>query len=276
MNQQPAGATARARADARRLSESRADHRHLEREGRRRQIHRGGQSRRRARAEGRARWSDGRRHLRAEHSADDGRERAADGDQRAHRSARGARREGDQHRIPDRSRSAGDLARPDRHEDHHAVPARRRMGQARLLHRRHAAGHGRRAALARAGDAGDRGAIIVTTPQEVSRRRRAARREDVRARHRAGARHRREHELVRVSALRKAVADLRQWRWRATRRKRSDCRCSARFRCITRVLEGGDSGAPIVVSDPQSSAARALVRRSPNGVAEQLGALASR
>jgi ATP-binding protein involved in chromosome partitioning len=42
-----------------------------------------------------------------------------------------------------------------------------------------------------------------------------------------------------------------------------------------RVLEGGDSGAPIVLSDPQSSAARALFAIA-EGVAEQLGALATR
>ena len=42
-----------------------------------------------------------------------------------------------------------------------------RVGRARLLHRRHAARHRRRAALAGAGDAGH-GAIIVTTPQEVA------------------------------------------------------------------------------------------------------------
>jgi ATP-binding protein involved in chromosome partitioning len=44
---------------------------------------------------------------------------------------------------------------------------------------------------------------------------------------------------------------------------------------FARVLEGGDSGAPIVLSDPQSSAARALFAVA-EGVAEQLGALASR
>ena len=44
---------------------------------------------------------------------------------------------------------------------------------------------------------------------------------------------------------------------------------------FARVLEGGDSGAPIVLSDPQSSAARALFGIA-DGVAEQLGALATR
>jgi ATP-binding protein involved in chromosome partitioning len=44
---------------------------------------------------------------------------------------------------------------------------------------------------------------------------------------------------------------------------------------FTRVLEGGDSGAPIVLSDPQSSAARALFVVA-DGVAERVGALAAR
>ena len=42
-----------------------------------------------------------------------------------------------------------------------------------------------------------------------------------------------------------------------------------------RVLEGGDTGAPIVLSDPQSSAARALFAIA-DGVAERVGALANR
>ena len=50
MNQQPAGAAARARADAGRVSEPRQDHRRLERQGRRRQVDRRREPRRRARA----------------------------------------------------------------------------------------------------------------------------------------------------------------------------------------------------------------------------------
>ena len=60
------------------------------------------------------------------------------------------------------------------------------------------------------------GAIIVTTPQEVSvgdALRGVKMFERVT---RARARHRREHELVRVPALRQAVADLRQRRRRTT------------------------------------------------------------
>jgi ATP-binding protein involved in chromosome partitioning len=44
---------------------------------------------------------------------------------------------------------------------------------------------------------------------------------------------------------------------------------------FTRVLEGGDTGAPIVLTHPESSAARALSKIA-EGVREQLGALASR
>ena len=61
---------------------------------------------------------------------------------------------------------------------------RRRVGAARLLHRRHAAGHRRRAAVARAGDAGARRHHRHDAAGS-GRRRRAARREDVRARERA-------------------------------------------------------------------------------------------
>ena len=43
---------------------------------------------------------------------------------------------------------------------------------------------------------------------------------------------------------------------------------------FARVLEGGDSGAPIVLGDPQSSAARALFAVA-DGIAERVGALAS-
>jgi ATP-binding protein involved in chromosome partitioning len=58
-----------------------------------------------------------------------------------------------------------------------------------------------------------RGAIIVTTPQDVATGDALARREDVHAGRRAGAGHCREHELVRVPALRQADGDLRVgWR----------------------------------------------------------------
>ena len=61
------------RADAGRVSEPRQHHRGLERQGRRRQVDGRRQPRGRARAAGRARRADGRRHLRPEHPADDGR-----------------------------------------------------------------------------------------------------------------------------------------------------------------------------------------------------------
>ena len=126
--------------------------------------------------------------------------------QREDHPARGARREGHQPRLHDRARPAGDLARPDRDEDRHAVPARRGVGRSSTTSsstcRRAPATRSSRSCRRRRCD----GAIIVTTPQEVAVGRRAARREDVPARRRAGARHRREHELVRVPALRQADA----------------------------------------------------------------------
>jgi ATP-binding protein involved in chromosome partitioning len=77
-----------------------------------------------------------------------------------------------------------------------------------------------------------------------------------------------------VSALRKAVADL--WQRRRERlAKEVGLPLLGQIPLFARVLEGGDSGAPIVLSDPQSSAARALFGIA-EGVAEQLGALANR
>ena len=58
--------------------------------------------------------------------------------------------------LPGGPRRAGDLARPDHHEDRAAVPARRGVGRAGLLHRGPAAGHRRRPALAGAVDPGGR------------------------------------------------------------------------------------------------------------------------
>ncbi len=95
-----------------------------------------------------------------------------------------------------------------------------------------AAGNGRRAAHARAGDAGHRRGDRHDAAGSVGRRR-AARRQDVRARDRSRARHRREHELVRVSALRQAIAPLRQRRRRAAGEGARVCRSSDRFRSIS-------------------------------------------
>ena len=136
-----------------------------------------------------------------------------------------ARRHADESRLPHRARPARDLARPDRDEDRHAVPARRELGNARLSARRHAAGHRRRAALARAGDARPRRDHRDDAAAGVHRRR-AARREDVRARERPRARHRREHELPALRALRQAHAAIRQRR--RTRARRRAERAAAR------------------------------------------------
>ena len=97
------------------------------------------------------------------------------------------------------------------------------------------------------------GAIIVTTPQEVARRRRAARREDVPARRRAGARHRREHELVRVPALRQAVARSSAPAAASGSPTSVELPLLGQVPLYPRVMEGGDTGAPIVVADAESS-----------------------
>ena len=57
-----------------------------------------------------------------------------------------------------------------------------------------------------------KGAVIISTPQDLSLDRRAARACDVQEGQRAGARHRREHELFPVPALRHALGHFRSWR----------------------------------------------------------------
>ena len=74
------------------------------------------------------------------------------------------------------------------------------------------------------------GAVIVTTPQPVSTGDALRGAEDVRARERAGARHRREHELSPLRALRKADAAVRQRRRTRARGRARTFHCSARSR----------------------------------------------
>src|SRR6185437_11091246 len=217
-------------ANARRLSASRAHHRDLQRQGRRREVHRRRQPRRGARCQRRARGTHGCRHLRTQHPAHDGRGRAAprrEGCARrgSHRAARGVRREAHEPRLHCRSRSAGHLARAHRHEDHHAVHQGRAVGRAGLLPRGHAAGHGRRAALARAGHARARRDHRHHAAGGGGGRC-AARREDVPARERSRPRHRREHELAGVREVRHAHAAL--WRGRRTQARGLARRAAAR------------------------------------------------
>ena len=106
------------------------------------------------------------------------------GRQREDRPARGARREDHQPRLPHRARSAGDLARADRDEDREPVPADVAWGQLDYFIVDMPPGTGD-AQLSLVQATHVRGAIIVTTPQEVAVGRRAPRRQDVPARERA-------------------------------------------------------------------------------------------
>ena len=166
--------------------------------------------------------------------------------------------------LLDRSRSAGDLARPDHHENHNTVSARRRLGPARLFHRRHAARHRRRAALARAGDAGLR----------------RDHRDDA-----AGGR----RSATRCAASRcssgssvPVIGIVENMSWFECPHcgkpspifgsgggerlaKEVELPLLAQVPLAPRVMEGGDRGTPIIVSDPDSSAARALA-----GIAERI------
>ena len=84
------------------------------------------------------------------------------------RAARALRRQGHLDPVLRPRGPADRLARPARGRRHPAVPARRRLGRARLPRRRPAARHVRRAADARPGGARSRGAVLVTTPQDVA------------------------------------------------------------------------------------------------------------
>ena len=89
------------------------------------------------------------------------------------------------------------------------------------------------------------GAVLVTTPQEVvaARRREGAR--DVQADERAGPRPRREHDRVRLPALRRGDRDLRARRRRALRGEH-DLEYLGGVPLDITVRQGGDVGVPAV------------------------------
>ena len=106
-------------------------------------------------------------------------------------------------RLPRRRGDADDLARPDGDVGADPDAARGRMGHARRDGGRHAARHRRRAAHhGAAGAARRRRDRLDAAGPRADRR--AARRRDVQARQRAGARHHREHELFRLPEMRRA------------------------------------------------------------------------
>ena len=186
-------------------------------QGRRRQEHGQRQPRGRARPVGRDRRPPRRRHHRPEHPADDGPRGPAQGErQQQDHAARALRRQGHLDPVLRAGGPADRLARPARRRRDPAVPARRRLGRARLPRHRPAARHVRRPADARPGRAdlrrrpGDDAAGGL-----AGRRRQGAR--DVPADERAGHRPGREHDRVRLPALRRGDRDLRPRRRRALR-----------------------------------------------------------
>ncbi len=123
----------------------------------------------------------------------------------------GLRPQGDVHRLPRRRGDADDLARADGDVGDQPASQGSELGAARRARRRHAARHWRRAAHhGPAGAARRRGDRLH--PAGPGADRRAARHRHVREGQRARPRHRREHELLPLPALRRALGHLRPWR----------------------------------------------------------------
>ena len=182
---------------------------------------------------------------------------AAAGGEREDHPAPGARREDHEPRLHDRARPAGDLARPDHHEDHHPVPARRAWGELDYFLVDMPPGTGdAQLSLVQA---------TTCTARSSSRRRRKSPSGDA-------LRGAKMFERVGVPVLGivenmsyfecphcgKPSAALRLRRRRAARRRARACRCSAQIPLYPRVLRGRRHGRPIVVAEPDSVAARAL------------------
>ena len=103
------------------------------------------------------------------------------------------------------------------------------------------------------------GAIVVTTPQQVSLADSAARRRDVQEAEHPAARHHREHELLRLrrtaTTSRTSSATAAARRWRPT----SACRSSAGIPIYQPIREGSDAGVPLMISEPESPSAQAFM-----------------
>ena len=136
-----------------------------------------------------------------------------------------------------------------------AVSQGRAVGRARRAGRRSAARHRRCAAHAGAAGAAVRRRDRDHAAGRVGHRRRARHR-DVQSGQHAGARHRREHERLRLPALRHARRAVRQRRRASVWRASSACRCSARFRSCPAIRASGDAGTPIVIAQPEHPVSR--------------------
>ncbi len=130
--------------------------------------------------------------------------------------------------------------------------ARRDGGRHAARHRRRAAHHGA------AGAAQGRGHRLDAAGSRADRR--AARHRHVPARQRAGARHRREHELLPLPALRRRAPTSSATAARGTKPSGSACRSSARCRCTWTIREKSDAGLPVVATEPDGPHAADLSR----------------
>ena len=174
------------------------------------------------------------------------------------RPARGLWRQGDVDRLPDRGRRAGDLARTDGDVGPDPAPARGRLGRARRAGRRHAAGHRRHAAHHGAERAAvRRGDRLDAAGSGADRRQ--ARHRHVQAGAGAADRHRREHELFPLPALRRPHRRLLARRRADGRPRSSAFRSSARCRSTSPSAPIPTRAGPIVASLPDSAHAGAFL-----------------
>ena len=164
--------------------------------------------------------------------------------------ARAPRRQGDLDPVLRPRGPADRLARAARRRRDPAVPARRRMGRARLPRHRPAAGDVRRPADARPGGPDQRRRPRHDAPGGLPARRRQGPRH-AQADERAGHRDRREHGRLRLRPLRRGHRDLRPGRRRAVRAASTASSSSARSRSTSRSARAPTSG-----SRPSPSASR--------------------
>ena len=181
------------------------------------------------------------------------------GDRRqADRAGGEVRRAGRLDRLPDQRRCADHLARADAARRHPAVLPRSGLEGSRLPDRRHAAGHRRRGAQPEPDRAGRRLDRRHDAAAGVAGRQ-PARGADVSEAQHPDARHRREHELLRLhrTAITRPTssATAAARRWRAT----WSVPFLGRLPIYQPIREGSDTGVPLVVAEPASAAARAFL-----------------
>ena len=158
-------------------------------------------------------------------------------------------------RLPDRGRDADDLARPDGDVGADADAARGGVGHARRDGGRHAARHRRRAAHhGAAGAARGRGDRLDAAGSRADRR--AARHRDVQARQRAGARHRREHELPSSARIAGRARDIFGHGGARQEAERLGVPFLGEVPLDMAIRETSDAGLPMVATQPDGPHAK--------------------